>query len=286
HDSYSLADQQARVQAGFQMLQSDYAWLQYRDSGPGMPMRPLDDKTFSDWTQFREPGPKIALNRIPAGSGMAFLSLVDNTGATDWETIPATTRPSPDNTYANSHWTRGKGCLRAEANDGSGDYFSVCRQTIDGHWYDPDHLGEMARITVESSRDGRRSYRDFYSGDNHSNGIGDQIRMQVSRSPGSTQTCATPYTASELAAPSTPAWSNLGAMCFRRGLPIQGVTAQYGDVLFVGTKKSGISGYLPVSALKAPDAFATGYLLQDQSYFPVAARQMVRSLLTLFRLKR
>jgi hypothetical protein len=202
--------------------------------------------------------------------------------ATDWETLPTSTRPSPDKHYPNPHWTRGKGCLRAL--EPGGDQISICRQTVPRHWYTAHPVGEAAAITVETVRGGHLDYKVFYSGSHASNGIGDQLRMRVAPVAGGPagETCVTAYTASEIGASGVPSWTELSEQCFDRPLPLQGLAALYGDVVFVGTRTTAAPGYLGVGKLTLPDV-QSGYLLQDFSYSAPQSHFSLSSLARLFR---
>ncbi|MBI3555077.1 MAG: hypothetical protein HY074_02285 [Deltaproteobacteria bacterium] len=255
-DSFTRSVQQTRVAAGFQMLQTDYPWIQFDDRGVTQPFRPIHPELFPDRTQFDEPGDRIGFKRIGAGTGFAMAELRATETNDDWETLPSTTRPSPDGNLPNAAWVRGKGCLRLANATNS---FNVCRQTFDGKWNISKPVGEDAIVTVESVVNGRvQKTRRFVSGSNKSNGVGDQLRMSVTRRAG--LTCVAAFSASQLDLAGRPDWQWLTARCFNGQLDREGLSAQWGDVLFVATKRNGA----PVLAgqLSAP-ASQTGYVLQD-----------------------
>jgi hypothetical protein len=235
-DSWKLADQAARVAAGFQMLQTDYPWIQLGDRGPAQPFRPLHPEEFADPAQFLEPGSRLAFAQSPSGGTEAsFAFLVESRKSWSWQALPSSTRPSPDARFPNSSWTRGKGCLRAASDSES---FSICRQTLDGQWYSSKPLGEDIAITIEIRREGVSSVQQFYSDANTSQSAGDLIRVAGYQDEQG-KTCVTGYTSSEIASNGQPIWRELATQCFGEELRYQGLAAQWGDVLFVGTQHDG-----------------------------------------------
>lgn len=241
HDSYSIPDQAARVAAGFQMIQTDYPWLQYNDLGAAQPFRPLREDATLDPNQFYEPGNRLMLSRPPSMKERVFSSQFVVNSQVEWETIPSTTRESPDSAYPNSRIPQGKGCLRA-ATEGAGvddsqlQSINICRETAQGKWNVSKPLGEDAIITVETNHWGKKQNKVFYSSANGSNGIGDLIRMFVT-TDAQGSTCVVAYSASEVAANGVPAWKALTTECYDRPLHYQGLAAERGDVLFSGTRK-------------------------------------------------
>ena len=257
-DSFSLADQRARVGWGAQMFQTDYPWVQYADRGPAEPLRPFQADSFADPAQFKEPGERLALMRTGPGGGYAFASKAV-AAESDWETLPSTTRPSPSPDYPNPRWTRGKACLRAE---GGGDFVAVCRQTAEGRWNRRKPRGEDAVVTVETRRGGKDGAKRFLSAAHSAEGgIGDQVRLRVQDGPGG-GACATAYSAAEIGADGRPKWTALSTECFTRPLGRQGLSAQWGDVLFVGTRVNGAA--VAARSLSAPPG-GSGYALSDLS---------------------
>jgi hypothetical protein len=277
HDSWTVADQTARVTAGFQMFQTDYPWVQANDQGPAQPFRPFHPEDFAGSEQFLEPGNRIAFSRSSTqGSGHAFAYLIDPDETWNWETLPATTRPSPEAKLPNPRWTRGKGCLRAasdppDVGDNETDSFSICRQTVEGRWNVSKPLGEDIAITVEIRRSGRSSFKQFFSDANTSRGAGDMIRL-AGYEDNQGNTCVTGYSSSELNSAGLPLWRPLATQCFATTLPYQGVTAQWGDVLFVGTRHDSayvagrsLAGAYSLDAQTSALSTRTGYLVEDLS---------------------
>lgn len=174
---------------------------------------------------------------------------------------PVDTKLSPDGDNPNPHHARGKGCLRAQT--ALGESISVCRKTQEGAWDVEKPLQEDIAITVEVVRDGSaQTLATAYSDAHTSAGAGDMIRLVVNGS------CATPFTASEIDPSGSPAWKSVAdsvapPICFSGALTLQGVTAEGGDVLFVGTKNG--SSYVAGSGL----TFGGGdYALEDLSFTP------------------
>jgi hypothetical protein len=247
-DAFSLDQQRERAAWGAQYLQTDSPWLRFDDRGPAQPLRPLKVGDLPEAAPIEEPGERIFVSRTGAGAGYTFDWLAaPSSGAAVWETLPSTTRPSPNRSYPNPRSPRGKACLRAE---GSGSSIALCRRTDDK---------EFAVISVETERGGRISTRTFRAGARSSNGIGDQLRLEVEPREGG-RSCAEAYSASEIGADGSPSWKRLAGECFEARLERQGVSAKDGDVLFVRTRLNGaaVSG----AALQAPQP-GSGYALAD-----------------------
>ncbi len=257
-DSFTLAAQKSRVDAGFQLLQTDYPWLQYDDRGVTQPFRPIHPDAFPDRTQFNEPGDRIGFKRTGQGTGFAIAMVPSREAYTEWETVPSSTRPSPDAKLPNASWTRGKGCLRVANATHS---FSVCRQTVDGKWFRAKPAGEDAVVTVETVVGGFvQKTKRFVSSSRRSNGVGDQLRLGTSHRAG--QTCVAAYSASQLDEAGLPDWHWLAARCFTGNLDSEGLSAQWGDVVFFATKRNGV----PVRAAELTEPTATtptGYVVHD-----------------------
>ncbi|MBI3542554.1 MAG: hypothetical protein HY075_04690, partial [Deltaproteobacteria bacterium] len=117
-------------------------------------------------------------------------------------------------------------------------------------------------VTLEVSRGGKQTTRYFYSGANKSNGIGDQLRLSVTTDSRG-RACASAFAASELVPNGGPSWTPLGGACFDGALARQGLSAQWGDVLFVRTRHD--SKPVAASALTGASS-ATGYAIHDLSY--------------------
>jgi hypothetical protein len=228
HDAWTVVDQEARVAQGFQFFQTDYPWVQVDELGPAEPVRLL-----STGAGLHEPGERLWF-QLDDGAGYVFARL--EAGSTsEWETLPATTRPSPNAALPNPRPPRGKGCLRAENLDES---FAICRQTVGGSWLVPKPRGENAAITVEVRKRGNESVQTFYTRNHVAGRAGDHLRLSLA--PGSAgETCATAYSASDVLPSGVPRWNRLVTECFGGELPFQGLSAEAGDVLFVRTRHDG-----------------------------------------------
>jgi hypothetical protein len=251
-----IPEQEEWRSLGVQMYQTDYPWIQLNDQGPAQPFKAFDPRV--DHAELVEPGYRLAYTRFGAGTGYGFAARAEAAGGvSDWETLPSTTRPSPNSAYPNPYWTRGKACLRAES---ATESFAICRQTFDGKWYISKPVGEDAVISIETRSRVRSQYKAVYSADNSSRGAGDQIRMVVDSRGG--PSCVLAYTASEIGFDGKPLWKPVASKCFQGALLRQGPSAQWGDVLFVGTKRNGA----PVAAAElSPIGHDTGYRLTDLS---------------------
>jgi len=259
----SFADQQHRRERGAQIIQTDYPWLQINDRGQRQPFRLVPSVTAADESALQEPGQRLLLKQTAAGDQTVFAyTVAPPSGQSLWETIPSTTRPSPNGEYANPRHTRATGCLRAatgySAQNGNGDSVSVCRHTFDGNWWTSNPVGEDAIITIELVRNGQRTTQTWDSANRTAGGPGDYVRMYVNNNP-SGQSCASLYTASVMGG-AEPSWVPLAMHCFSQPLVMQGLSATSGDVLFSGTKRLHSNGMRPVAAteLTTPVRLMTG----------------------------
>lgn len=140
-DSFGLADQRARVAAGFQILQTDHPWSQLDDRGPAQPTRAAS-------TALVEPGERLLLRGPADVTRAAFAyATVDAAGCTLWEAVPAGTRAPTDPRYPNAARGGATVCLRASADaaDEGADAVSLCRRNL---------ADEEIRVAVRVRRGG------------------------------------------------------------------------------------------------------------------------------------
>jgi hypothetical protein len=191
---------------------------------------------------------------------------VDPSATTTWETTPSSTRPDG----YNPRRVRGKGCLRAStaAHDANADSFAVCRHVADGAWNVSKPLDEDAVITIESRVNGQSNVQTFYSNANTSGGPGDLIQLVVQNTGNGA--VATAYTASAVNGVNgtggmSAQWQALGSATFAAPLVYQGLAAEHGDVLFVGTRAN--LNYVSRNDLSPPEQIGTyGGTLPDSGY--------------------
>ncbi len=228
---FSLPEQEARIAAGFHMLQTDYPWLAYRDKGYEQPFRAIDSTRFTDASLFTEPG-----NRIFLSPGQE-LSIIDTTFnfTNYWETLPSSTRVSPDGNYPNAAKANGKGCLYAEHD--TLNLIRVCRKV---------DKKQNAVITVEIVKNGKQTLKKFKSNKRTSGSAGDYIQLAVTDSSGNFPTVVHVFSSSEMQLNNNgtytlPKWNLLTTETFNCPLIKQGIMATEGDVLFTGTKRNGMA---------------------------------------------
>ncbi len=224
--SFSLKEQRQRIHAGFHLLQTDYPWIQLNDHGYDRPFRPLDTATFNDPTVFKEPGHRILISP----DSEAVWSLVTNDSISDWETLPSTTRFSPNQKFPNPFHTEGKGCLTANSTDGRNS-ISICRKV---------NLIQNAAITVRVVSNGIKSTGRFVSNNRTEGQVGDYIRMRVEHVAEGSKVSL--FSSSEMRNSDgklAPQWNPIYTKTFEGALPKQGLQAANGAVLFVGTRRNG-----------------------------------------------
>ncbi len=223
-NSFSIEQQEMRIKAGFQFLQTDYPWIHYKGKGFSQPYQPIHSEMFKDTSAFTEPGHRIYISP----SDESFWNRMVSETKTDWETLPSTTRSSPDSNYPNSRAVYGKGCLRAEGD--SQNSISICRKV--DHW-------QNAIITVETSRSGVKNVLSFVTNDRTCGVVGDYIKMSVKNNANGKESSVMVYSSSQMMNSKTPQWNLLATEYFETPLTRQGIFAGEGDVLFVGTKMNG-----------------------------------------------
>ncbi len=246
----TLATQQDAFDQGMQMLQTDYPWLSIASTDWAQVVRELRPASTEP---ILEPGERLALLAPAPGATEAFApASASQTDTTDWDTFVSSTRPTPDAGYPNPRLPGGRGCLRAESQDGLVSA-SVCRE-VDAHT-------QQTVVTAELRRHGLAIWRrTFRGGINFSNGIGDELRLTSWPNPDDGGTCVSLMTSSELEAPGQPRWTPLKTHCFDVRLPRQGLAASRGDVLFVRARLN--DRPLSAGALQPPSG---GYRLLDYS---------------------
>ena len=228
--SFSIAEQQQRINAGFNMLQTDYPALQYRDKGFTQPFRPKDASRFRDTMVFVEPGNRIFLS--PAKDSIWMQEIT--AGVNDWETLPSSTRHTPDERYPDICRPNGKGCIRAESMDGQ-SAISVCRQ-VDSR--------QNAMISIEIKHKNNTTSLSFKTDDRTCGQTGDMIRMLLepdSETGTKARIYSSSFTTQSPLGDFKPVWNELYAVSFDQVLIKQGLIAHDGDVLFVGTKRNGFA---------------------------------------------
>ncbi len=171
--SFSIKEQQQRIGAGFNLLQTDYPWLQFNNKGYSMPFRPRDPDRFNNPEAFIEPGNRIFLQA--SADSFHYLETLDN--ISDWETLPSTTRTSPNDNFPNPYHTYGKGCLMAASLDAK-NFVRICRKV---------NVEQNAVISVTTSVSGTISTKKFVSNERTCGLTGDYIRMRVEQVAGGTE---------------------------------------------------------------------------------------------------
>lgn len=225
-NSFSLAEQEARIKAGFHMLQTDYPWLHYRGKGLNQPLQPINPGNNFDTLAFVEPGHRIVTFQS-SKTETAWDTILS--GATDWQTLPAGTRPSPDATYPNPSKSYGVGCL--QAGGGPVNYISICRQV---------NKMQNAAITVTISNPDTVSVaRHFHSNLRTCGQVGDAIRLQIVPDSTGSGCTAYAYSSSQMLSSKQPLWNLLYTHHFDTPLNKQGLIAAGGDVVFTGTTLNG-----------------------------------------------
>ena len=227
--SFSIQEQEQRINAGFNMLQTDYPALQYRDKGFAQPFRPMDITRFPDTMAFQEPGHRIFL-----AAGDSFWTEESTTAINDWETLPSSTRKTRDQKYPDPYRPYGKGCLIAESKDGQ-NAISVCRQV---------DLRQNAVISVEVKQKNNTLGQKFITDDNTCGRVGDMIRLLLERDSTAqgmnVHVYSSSHTTSSADGDFKPVWNEIYNTRFEQILSRQGLAAHDGDVLFVGTKRNGV----------------------------------------------
>lgn len=223
-NSFSLPEQQDRIACGFHLLQTDFPWLSYQREKNNQPFHLIDTNRIVGKESLTEPG-----NRIFVSHGQANVFTIFSDSSADWETLPTSTRISPDNNYKNPKAAYGKGCLFARGD--SQNFIRICRKV---------NSEQNAEIIIEEKFKGISSKLSFTSNDNSSGIVGDYIRMQVTKNPVGGGSCVSVFSSSEMMNNKSPLWNLLKQSCFNVALREQGISASEGDVLFTGTKKNGI----------------------------------------------
>lgn len=222
-NSFSLEEQHARLAAGFQLLQTDYPWIHLRDKGFTRPFQPINEKQFTDSSLFIEPGERIFVSSVTK----TFFSMKVNDTLSDWETLPSSTRVSPNPKFPNIKSPYGKGCLRAEAD--TQNSVTVCRKV---------NQQQNAVVTVSIIENGNRSFEKFVSNNRTCGNVGDYIRLLIEKNS-SGGCCTRIYSSSQMLNNVTPKWNVIYTKCFDKFLFKQGIEASEGDVLFTATKRNG-----------------------------------------------
>jgi hypothetical protein len=223
-----LVEQKARVDAGFHMMQTDYPWIYYSDKGYSQPFRPINPTRFPDSSVFVEPGNRIFIST----DSEKQLSVLTDENFTDWETLPSSTRSSPNEKFPNTNHVYGKGCLVAESNRDNS--VRVCREV--------NHQ-QNAVISIETTENGKLTTESFISNERTCGKVGDYIRLTIGKSKNDKGSCVNVYSSSEMMNGEQtnfiPKWNLLYTKCFNHILNRQGISAVNGDVLFTGTRKNG-----------------------------------------------
>ncbi len=232
--SSSVSDQERLVRVGIQLVQSDYPWQQTRDHSVAQPLR-----SFDTTQEVVESGHRLALITGGHDAGRVFLHQRVAASHAVWETLPSTTRPSPSALHRNPHAARGRGCLRvatsAAAFDDATDSVTLCRQTVGGSWFETKPVAEDAAITIETVRGGIHTLQMVYSSAAGSRGPGDYLRLGVDSAKESSCVVASSAGGAD---DKGPLWVELTRACFPHRFEYQGLVADSGEVLFVGTRRT------------------------------------------------
>jgi hypothetical protein len=281
-ESFSIADQQDRLNRGFQLLMSDYPYLQTDNRGALQPLRPMPTQAsrYSDRSFFDEPGNRLLLLRSgdadPARTYFASRT-ESGVGTVAWSAAVSSTRLG-NSDYPNPRFARGIGCFRAAASlDASADAVTLCRQTAQGDANVSKPLEQDDIITVDVVSGGQSTRSTFYSPANTTDGPGDLLRLEVDVNADQTS-CARAFSIG--AVPSGSNWGTpLVSVCTPTALVVQGLAGSYGDVLFAGAMRAADGAAdqpVQVTDLSAPSPVVpvgetipamnySGYMLVDQS---------------------
>jgi hypothetical protein len=224
-DSYTLAEQQKRVAAGFHMLQTDYPWVYLNDKGYRQPLHVFDTATYNNPQVLQEPGNCILLNN----GDSVYKTFYTNPDTTYWETLPSSTIVSPKPEYFNAAQADGMGCIYAFAD--SLNKISLCRSVNSKRQVVVTVLATVKGIT--------NTYT--HKGNNHTTGtVGDYLQMRLIRTAGGckAQLFSSVYTQRN-GSLLTPQWNLLQQVNFDTYLYSQGLRGAGGQVLFTGTKRNG-----------------------------------------------
>jgi len=225
----SAKEQQLRINAGFHLLQTDYPWIQLNDKGYECPFRPLDSVRFSDPLVFKEPGQRIFVSP----DSESVLNLITDDTISFWETLPSSTRFSPDVVFPNPFKSEGEGCLVA-SDINNGTSVSICRKV---------NLIQNAVITIKVTEDGKTLIKKYITNNRTSGLVGDFIALHIRRGLNSTESDVSFFSSSEMIKDSSgqliPKWNLLLSKTINSSLVKQGISAADGAVLFVGTRRNG-----------------------------------------------
>ncbi|MDB5281799.1 MAG: hypothetical protein JWO06_874 [Bacteroidota bacterium] len=228
--SFSIKEQRQRIGARFHFLQTDFPWVGLNDKGYNRPFRPIDSSRFNNPSVFIEPGQRI----LVSADSESFWNTTSNTNLNDWETLPSTTRTSPNKKFLNPLHAYGKGCLKASTVDGR-QSVSVCRKV---------NTSQNAVVTVKAIDDKMVTKTKFSSNNNTSGRIGDYIRMTVEQTEGKGSVVhiySSSVMTKDRAGKLSPQWNKIFSKHFEHSLSKQGIAASDGDVLFVGTRLNGLA---------------------------------------------
>lgn len=220
----SVADQEARIGLGLQLLQGDSPWIQADDHGPSRPLRALDPGF--DAYAMTEPGSRLGLSPSANGERVFAYAVEDGPADVAWET---TASSGEDATRV--------GCLRAATALGSDDgSVMVCRAKIaaspDAGAIDAERV--LVRVTV--CRDGACTTDEYPSKDPAAEGPGDLLRLEVSH-PVDGAACVRVRSATAVDVDLTPRWADLGALvCFPGALRYVGIATPL-TAWFFGTRR-------------------------------------------------
>ncbi len=228
-----IDEQLAVVSAGLSLIQNDHPWYAASDLAPLRPGIPIHPELLSSPDAVNEPGHRILFTKWADGGGASLSAGLAGHPSSRWETTVATTRPATNDNRPNPKRTRGKGCIYARTPDGQYG-IRICRTTADGHWNVSKPLGEDVILSVDVTNGGRTTTSTSYSDGNDMLGAGEALRLDVAQTAAGA--CVTPWNAA-YATSLGPAWQRVMApVCFPTPLGDQGLYAETGDVVFVGTR--------------------------------------------------
>jgi hypothetical protein len=220
----SVADQQARIALGLQLLQGDSPWIQADDHGPAQPYRAL--APGFDTYAMTEPGSRLSLSASPFGERVFAYVREDAPTDVAWETTAS----------SGSDATR-VGCLRAATTLGSEEgSVMVCRAKIAATPGMSSMDAERAIVRVTVCKDGACTTEEHPSEEPAAEGPGDLLRLEVSH-PVDGAACVRVRSAAAVDVDSTPRWADLGGLvCIPGGLPYVGI-ATPASAWFFGTRR-------------------------------------------------
>lgn len=233
----SVADQNARIALGAQLLQTDTPWVQTDDAGPAFPFRLLASMPAAP--AIREPGTRAMLLPAPDAGERVFAYLDASASAANASSWEATIGSGPTGEAI--------GCLLAATGLGATgeNSLAICRVKVAasrmmGETGAPD--AETVRLRVVTCRAGACATDEMAAPD--PNAPSDLLGLAIT--PNGAGACAQPRVASAISAAGVASFVDVGpAVCFDVPLRYQGIarpSAAVGETMpahFIGLREDG-----------------------------------------------